>query len=40
MRRVCATSSASEVSGFCTAMTASPALCRRWITADQDEPSA
>src|SRR6266566_8776391 len=30
--------SASEVSGFYTAMTASPAPCGRWITADQDEP--
>jgi len=30
--------SAREVSGVYMAMTASPAPCRRWITADQDEP--
>ena len=40
MRRVCATSSASEPSGFCTAVAFRPAVCNRAITSDQDEPSA
>jgi hypothetical protein len=35
-----ATSSASELSGFWTAVTVRPAACRRMMTADQDEPSA
>jgi len=34
------TSSASEVSGFCTAVAVIPAPSRRLITSDQDEPSA
>src|ERR1700733_15907216 len=39
-RRVCATSSASDISGFCTAVAVTPAPCRRLITSDQEEPSA
>jgi hypothetical protein len=37
---VYATSSASEVSGFCAAVVMIPASCRRLITSDQDEPAA
>src|SRR5258706_1516221 len=39
-RRVAATDSASEVSGFCTAVTFTPAAWRRGITSAQLEPSA
>ncbi|MNY37386.1 hypothetical protein D3C86_1719470 [compost metagenome] len=35
-----ATSSATEVSGFCTAVTCRPAACKRVITSAQLEPSA
>src|SRR5882724_1976484 len=40
MRRVSATESASEVSGFCTAVTCKPVAWSRAITAAQLEPSA
>src|SRR5882672_3681160 len=39
-RRVAATESASDVSGFCTAVTCKPAACRREMTSAQLEPSA
>jgi len=39
-RRVAATDSASEVSGFCTAVTCRPAACRRGMTSAQLDPSA
>src|SRR6202171_2333867 len=39
-RRVAATESSSEVSGFCTAVTLRPAACRYGMTAAQLEPSA
>ena len=39
-RRVAATESCSEVSGFCTAVTFSPAACRYGMTPAQLEPSA
>src|SRR6267143_380467 len=39
-RCVAATSSATEVRGFCTDVTCIPAACRRSMTSDQDEPSA
>src|SRR5258706_12976862 len=39
-RRVAATESASDVSGFCTAVTCRPAAWRRKITSLQLEPSA
>src|ERR1700730_15592345 len=35
-----ATASGSVVSGFCTEVTLSPAVCNRAITSDQQEPSA
>src|SRR5689334_6591403 len=39
-RRVAATSSASEVSGFCTETTCRPRACSRGMIESQDEPSA
>src|SRR5882672_9168595 len=39
-RRVAATESSSDVSGFCTAVTFKPAACRYGITSAQLEPSA
>src|SRR5262245_52809063 len=39
-RWVAATSSASDVSGFCTAVTLYPLACKIGITLDQLEPSA
>src|ERR1700683_2156029 len=39
-RRACATSPASDISGFCTAVAVIPAPCRCLITSDQEEPSA
>src|SRR6266403_5245452 len=39
-RRVSATESSTEVSGFCTAVTCKPAACSRGITSLQLEPSA
>src|SRR5258706_6158998 len=39
-RRVAATESSSDVSGFCTAVTCNPAAWRRAITSLQEDPSA
>lgn len=39
-RRVAATDSANDVSGFCTAVTMSPLACKRATTSAQLEPSA
>jgi hypothetical protein len=39
-RRVAAAASASDVSGFCTAVTFKPAFCKCVITSSQQDPSA